>query len=100
MTVSDKEHRNIYVMPPGHRIRHKVWSLEALLKRLIYIFQKYFDPELFLFNPNGNLGEFIYMHPYLPDELWGTDRLCDLSKATGPNWDSLGPDPDFVPTSP
>lgn len=45
----------------------EVWSLEALLTCLIYIFQKQFDHELFLFNPNGNPGGFMYLYPYLLD---------------------------------
>lgn len=34
------------------------------------------------------------------EDTGSTDRLYDLSKATRPNWDNLGLDPDFVASSP
>lgn len=58
----------------------------------IDIFQKHFDYELLLFNPNGNPGGFRYLYPYLLDEDTEASRLGDLSKTTGLISDSLGLD--------
>lgn len=90
----DKKHKKCMLRLPDIElaIRNLIIRSFAELPYYLY-FSKAFDHELFLSILTATLKGFIYVSLSSGWRHWITDRLSDLSEATGPIRDSLGVDP-------